>query len=58
MMRVVVISWGIVYTMCQGLAVGYGLTKHEDLLFTAILYVGLMLLMCSVYSFVIYRLNK
>ena len=57
-MRVVVISWGIVYTMCQGLAVGYGLTKHEDLLFTAILYVGLMLLMCSVYSFVIYRLNK
>ena len=57
-MRVIVISWGAAYTLCQGFAVIYGQTQHEDLLFTAILYVVLMLLMCSVYSVVIYRLNK
>ena len=58
MMRIIVISWGIVYTVSQCLAVYYGQVIGEDLYFSAWLYTVLMLLLCIVYTIVIVLLNK
>ena len=57
-MRVVVVSWGILYTVFQCLAVYYGRVIGEDLYYSALLYTVLMLLLCIVYTIVIVLLNK
>ena len=56
-MRVLVVSWGIVYTLLQCLAVYYDVVLDEDLVYSAILYSVLMFLMCLVYTVVIIILN-
>ena len=54
--KIIVFSWGIVYTVLQCLAVYYGVVIGEELFYTAILYTVLMLLMCLFLLLVLFLL--